>query len=222
MTSRPVPMATFGSRNLRETGSGGSQPPASSPSSAPASAPARCRGHHGRPRRQSVVHGIRRQPDRADHTGRRRHRVQRRHQPRGGPQRHHGRPRWQSVVHGIWRQPDRADHNGRRRHRVQRRHQPGAGPGGIATGPDGNLWFTERNLDRIGRITPAGVVTEFGTGISPDANLRRITAGPDGNLWFTEYSEPPGSDGSPRVPGPPPPSRASRRTPAPRPAARRS
>ena len=34
-------------------------------------------------------------------------------------------------------------------------------PDGITTGPDGNLWFTEYNGDRIGRITPPGEVTEF-------------------------------------------------------------
>ena len=78
--------------------------------------------HHGRPRWQPVVHGIRRQPDRADYPARRRHRVQRRHHRRRGPYRHHGRPRWQPVVHGIQRQPDRADYPARRRHRVQRRH----------------------------------------------------------------------------------------------------
>src|SRR5271169_5211344 len=59
-------------------------------------------------------------------------------------------------------------------------------PGGLAAGPDGNLWFTETNGNRIGRITPAGVVTEFSTGISPNAQLWDITTGPDGNLWFTE------------------------------------
>jgi virginiamycin B lyase len=61
----------------------------------------------------------------------------------------------------------------------------GSGPFAIARGPDGNLWFTELSGDRIGRITPAGVVTEFPiptTGGSPVG----ITAGPDGNLWFTE------------------------------------
>ena len=36
-----------------------------------------------------------------------------------------------------------------------------AAPGGIAAGPDGNLWFTESNANKIGRITTAGVVTEF-------------------------------------------------------------
>ena len=33
-------------------------------------------------------------------------------------------------------------------------------PFGIAAGPDGNLWFTEMSANRIGSITPTGVVTE--------------------------------------------------------------
>ena len=34
-------------------------------------------------------------------------------------------------------------------------------PEGITAGPDGNLWFTQPDVDQIGRITPAGAVTEF-------------------------------------------------------------
>src|SRR5262249_21821663 len=34
-------------------------------------------------------------------------------------------------------------------------------PEGITRGPDGNLWFAESIADRIGQITPAGVVTQF-------------------------------------------------------------
>ncbi len=56
----------------------------------------------------------------------------------------------------------------------------------ITAGPDGNLWFTEKGRNRIGRITPLGVVTEFSEGITALAGLTGITAGPDGNLWFTE------------------------------------
>src|SRR3954447_7958314 len=62
----------------------------------------------------------------------------------------------------------------------------GSGPTAIAAGPDGNLWFTEATANRIGRITPNGVVTEFFTGITSNAGLTDITTGPDGNLWFTE------------------------------------
>ena len=53
----------------------------------------------------------------------------------------------------------------------------------ITTGPDGALWFTNTGNNSIGRITTAGVVTNYtGTGIDdPSA----ITAGPDGALWFT-------------------------------------
>ncbi len=53
---------------------------------------------------------------------------------------------------------------------------------GITSGPDGNLWFTEFNNSKVGRITPTGTVTEFAAGAEPN----RITTGPDGNLWFTE------------------------------------
>src|SRR5262249_9746672 len=61
-------------------------------------------------------------------------------------------------------------------------------PDGITREPDGNLWFTEFTSNKIGRITPAGEVTEFSQGLSPGGNPSYITAGPDGNLWFTEAS----------------------------------
>jgi streptogramin lyase len=65
-------------------------------------------------------------------------------------------------------------------------------PMGIVSGPDGNLWFTESQPSKIGRITLAGVVTEYQ--LPPplpqnDASTRgptAITLGPDGDLWFTE------------------------------------
>ncbi len=64
---------------------------------------------------------------------------------------------------------------------------PTAGSAGITAGPDGNLWFTENSGNKIGRITTAGVITEF-----PIPTARSfpedITAGPDGNLWFTEWN----------------------------------
>src|ERR1700736_1982908 len=34
-------------------------------------------------------------------------------------------------------------------------------PREITLGPDGNLWFTEQHGMKVGRITPAGVITEF-------------------------------------------------------------
>jgi streptogramin lyase len=62
-----------------------------------------------------------------------------------------------------------------------------AGLHGLAWGPDGNLWFTEHNKHKIGRLNPTnGSVTEFSTGLSPESYPNSITAGPDGNLWFAE------------------------------------
>jgi streptogramin lyase len=60
----------------------------------------------------------------------------------------------------------------------------GNSPYGIASGPDGNIWFTEGN-QFIGRLTPAGVFSEF---TIPTSNCQPnvITQGPDGNMWFTE------------------------------------
>ncbi len=55
----------------------------------------------------------------------------------------------------------------------------------ITAGPDGNLWFTERNGNKIGRITTGGVITEF-THSHRNSRPYDITTGPDGNLWFTE------------------------------------
>jgi virginiamycin B lyase len=63
----------------------------------------------------------------------------------------------------------------------------GNGPAVIATGPDGNLWFTELDNGYIGMINPSTrVVTQFptsshGTCCGPWG----ITTAPDGNLWFT-------------------------------------
>jgi streptogramin lyase len=54
----------------------------------------------------------------------------------------------------------------------------------ITTGPDGNLWFTEYPASQIGRITPAGVITEFS--LPPYSGAEGITAGPDGNVWLAE------------------------------------
>ena len=55
----------------------------------------------------------------------------------------------------------------------------------ITAGPDGNLWFIENDGNRIGRITPAGVITEF-PGLRRESFPVGIAAGPDGNMWFTE------------------------------------
>ena len=36
-----------------------------------------------------------------------------------------------------------------------------SGPFGVAAGPDGNLWFAEIFANKIGRITTAGIITEY-------------------------------------------------------------
>jgi streptogramin lyase len=60
-----------------------------------------------------------------------------------------------------------------------------AAPASLTLGPDGNIWFVESLANKIGRITPSGVTTEFPI---PTANSfpAGIAAGIDGNLWFTE------------------------------------
>jgi len=59
----------------------------------------------------------------------------------------------------------------------------------IALGPDGNLWFTEQDKHQVGRVTPAGVFTEFAIPAVPGSRdlgfPGEISAGPDGNMWFT-------------------------------------
>ncbi len=71
-------------------------------------------------------------------------------------------------------------------------------PGGIAAGPDGNMWFTETTSrysrrgtvhvrSAVARITPRGRITEYPLP-DPNSGPTGITAGPDGNMWFTEMN----------------------------------
>jgi virginiamycin B lyase len=59
-------------------------------------------------------------------------------------------------------------------------------PQSIAAGPDGNLWFTRPQLQKVGRISPGGGITEFVLPSGSDGKPETIVTGPDGNLWFTE------------------------------------
>jgi virginiamycin B lyase len=59
-----------------------------------------------------------------------------------------------------------------------------AAPFYIAAGPDGALWFTENNSNKIGRVTTSGAITEYP--VPSGGSTMGITAGPDGALWFTE------------------------------------
>ena len=69
--------------------------------------------------------------------------------------------------------------------------RPNTVPRGIASGPDGNVWFTEVTQGTgpiaypvsgaVARIGPSGAITEFPlAGDFPDA----IVPGPDGNMWL--------------------------------------
>src|SRR5262249_52347205 len=65
-----------------------------------------------------------------------------------------------------------------------------ASVGALTAGPDGNVWFTETLYptgEKVGRITPAGQITEFTITVPPGVSGRAgdITTGPDGNLYFS-------------------------------------
>ena len=64
---------------------------------------------------------------------------------------------------------------------------PGGSIAGLAAGPDGNVWFTDGGLNKIGRVTPLGKIKQFSlpSGVTP----RLITDGPDGALWFNAGPE---------------------------------
>lgn len=59
----------------------------------------------------------------------------------------------------------------------------GGCPHGITTGSDGALWFTLGCRGTIGRLTTAGVFSEFPAS-DPLRTAYAITAGPDGALWY--------------------------------------
>ena len=62
---------------------------------------------------------------------------------------------------------------------------PDSRPQGITIGPDGNIWFTEQHADRIGRMTPAGVFTEF---VLPLGSAPASITATKTEIWFTEFS----------------------------------
>jgi virginiamycin B lyase len=64
---------------------------------------------------------------------------------------------------------------------------PTANPGisSITAGSDGAMWFVENNTGNIGKISTAGVLTEFPTSIAQGTCTAQIASGPDGNLWVT-------------------------------------
>jgi streptogramin lyase len=64
---------------------------------------------------------------------------------------------------------------------------PGSTPQSMATGSDGNLWFTDGGSTKaVGRIAPSGAITEFTAGLNAGSVPAAIVKGPDGNLWFAD------------------------------------
>jgi hypothetical protein len=64
-------------------------------------------------------------------------------------------------------------------------------PFGLAAGPDGQIWFAERNGDKIGSIpttaTSGADITEYPIG-HENTGLLYVTAGADNRMWFTEFN----------------------------------
>lgn len=54
----------------------------------------------------------------------------------------------------------------------------------LTEGPDGNMWYTDSSVTKIGKVTPEGNVSEFSPGLTGVA--LSITSGPESKLWFTE------------------------------------
>ena len=68
----------------------------------------------------------------------------------------------------------------------------GTNPSGITLGPDGAVWFTDRQ-GGIGRVSTAGIFTEYPMSSPNNAPYSGITSGPDGAIWFTEQTWPTGN-----------------------------
>jgi streptogramin lyase len=63
-----------------------------------------------------------------------------------------------------------------------------SGPLGITSGGDGNIYFTERNSNKIGMIAVANgtyALTEW-FAVTTNSLPNKITKGADGNVWWTE------------------------------------
>ncbi len=68
---------------------------------------------------------------------------------------------------------------------------PGGFPTRLALGPEGNVWFTETQEDKVGRISPTGAIQMFQ--LPGGARPLEIVLGADGNLWVTEEKDDPGA-----------------------------
>jgi streptogramin lyase len=59
--------------------------------------------------------------------------------------------------------------------------------GGVTSGPDGNIWISESDANKVARVTLNGTITEFQIPTA-GAYPAIIAPGPDGNLWSTDYN----------------------------------
>ena len=65
-----------------------------------------------------------------------------------------------------------------------RQYPLGSAIAGMAVSAGDEAWFTEPERDAIGRLTPAGTLTQYTQGIA--AAPGAIIAGSEGDMWFTE------------------------------------
>src|SRR4029453_11950468 len=63
----------------------------------------------------------------------------------------------------------------------------GRGPYGIATAPDGPVWYASLAGSYLGRINPDATVTEFDPP-PPNAGVRRVWPDSKVRLWIAEYN----------------------------------
>jgi virginiamycin B lyase len=65
-------------------------------------------------------------------------------------------------------------------------HSGHSSPNYIASGPDNNMWFTELDGSRVGRITKDGHIDGFPTPTASSKPIALVSHG--GRVWFTEQS----------------------------------
>jgi streptogramin lyase len=58
-------------------------------------------------------------------------------------------------------------------------------PFGITSGSEGDLWYTDYETSKIGKITTSGTVTEYA--LPSGSDPFNIAQGPEGNLWYTDW-----------------------------------